>query len=55
MGTGTAAMGSKNSGVNHIICRRCGNRSYHKSHNVCSSCGYGKSAKLRTYSWLKKN
>jgi len=54
MGTGTAAMGNKNSGVNHIMCRRCGKRTYHKSHKVCSSCGFGKTAKLRRYNWNKK-
>jgi large subunit ribosomal protein L37e len=52
---GTASMGSKNSGINHIPCRRCGNRSYHKKKGECSSCAYGKSARKRVFSWNKKN
>ncbi|MFW5852952.1 MAG: 50S ribosomal protein L37e [Nanoarchaeota archaeon] len=53
MGTGTAAMGARSGKKSHIMCRRCGNHTYHKSKKVCSSCGYGKSAKLRSYSWQK--
>lgn len=47
MGTGTASFGKKSGKQNHIHCRRCGQRSYHASKKVCSSCGYGKSARLR--------
>lgn len=47
MGTGTASFGKKSGKHNHIHCRRCGSRSYHKKTGICSSCGYGKSAKLR--------
>lgn len=54
MGTGTAAMGKKNKGANHIMCRRCGKRTYHKSKKVCASCGFGASSKIRTYTWNKK-
>lgn len=55
MGTGTAAMGRKSGKKTHIICRRCGNHTYHKTKKVCSSCGYGKSPKLRSYAWQKES
>lgn len=54
MGTGTSAMGRHSGKKTHIVCRRCGGITYHAQHKVCSSCGFGKSAKLRTYSWQKK-
>jgi len=54
MGTGTASFGKKSGKKTHIVCRRCGNHTYHASHKVCSSCGFGKSAKQRSYSWQKK-
>ena len=50
---GTPSMGKKSGKKNMIVCRRCGKRSYHISRNVCSSCGYGKSAKMRKYNWMK--
>tara|TARA_Y100000310_G_scaffold162833_1_gene162776 strand:+ start:7964 stop:8200 length:237 start_codon:yes stop_codon:yes gene_type:complete len=52
---GTASKGLKrNKGRLHIRCRRCGKTAYHKIKSVCSSCGYGNSAKLRRYNWNKK-
>ncbi len=54
MSKGTASMGKKSGKMNMIHCRRCGNRTYHASKKVCSSCGYGSSAKLRSYAWQKK-
>lgn len=54
MGTGTASKGKHSKGKSHIICRRCGKHTYHKTKKKCSSCGYGASAKLRSYSWNKK-
>ncbi|MBI1972843.1 50S ribosomal protein L37e [Candidatus Woesearchaeota archaeon] len=52
---GTAAKGKKRiHGRLHIRCRRCGRASYHKIRGVCSSCGYGNTARLRRYNWLKK-
>lgn len=47
-------MGRKSGKKTHIRCRRCGESSYHIKHKVCSHCGYGKSAKIRTFSWHKK-
>jgi large subunit ribosomal protein L37e len=37
----------------HIRCRRCGKHSFHRQHNVCASCGFGETARRRTYSWAK--
>ena len=54
MSKGTASMGKKSGKKTHIVCRRCGKRTYHTSKKRCSSCGYGRSAKLRSYSWQKK-
>lgn len=54
MSKGTASMGRKSGKKSHIRCRRCGKRSYHIKKKRCSSCGYGKSAKQRTYKWQKK-
>ena len=51
---GTPSMGKKSKGKLHIMCRRCGNRSYHMKKGVCSSCGYGKSSRLRKYRAGKK-
>ncbi|HLD12676.1 MAG TPA: 50S ribosomal protein L37e [Candidatus Nanoarchaeia archaeon] len=55
MSKGTASQGQKrNKGVLHIRCRRCGRSSYHKIKKVCSDCGFGRSARLRSYQWNKK-
>ncbi|MCH8003133.1 MAG: 50S ribosomal protein L37e [Nanoarchaeota archaeon] len=54
MSKGTASMGKKSGKKNMIHCRRCGLRTYHIRKHKCSSCGYGKSARLRSYNWQKK-
>lgn len=53
MTKGASSMGKKSGKDVHIKCRRCGKASYHKINGICASCGYGKSAKLRQYSWQK--
>ncbi|HJJ56498.1 MAG TPA: 50S ribosomal protein L37e [Methanocorpusculum sp.] len=53
MTKGTASFGLRNK-HSHIICRRCGKQSYHARHGVCSSCGFGKSSKIRGYKWIKQ-
>ncbi|MGC8581290.1 MAG: 50S ribosomal protein L37e [Thermoplasmata archaeon] len=51
MGKGTP---SKSGGkITHGVCRRCGNHSYHLQKKVCSSCGFGRTSKRRSYSWSK--
>jgi large subunit ribosomal protein L37e len=54
MTKGTPSLGKKSGKDVHIRCRRCGKASYHKIRGVCASCGYGNSAKLRSYNWQKK-
>jgi large subunit ribosomal protein L37e len=43
MSKGTPSQGKKNKSL-HIRCRRCGNNSFHKKQEVCSSCGFGRAA-----------
>ncbi|MBT3985269.1 50S ribosomal protein L37e [archaeon] len=54
MSKGTPSMGRKSGKTTHIRCRRCGKPSYHKIKHICSSCGYGKTAKIRKYNWQKE-
>ncbi|MEA2035423.1 MAG: 50S ribosomal protein L37e [Euryarchaeota archaeon] len=46
MSKGTPSMGKKQK-TTHVACRRCGSISFHKTHKVCSSCGFGKSRRMR--------
>ena len=55
MGTGTASMGKRSGKKNHIVCRRCGKHAYHATTGICASCGFGKTTKLRSYSWQKES
>lgn len=52
MGKGTPSKGK--SKKTHILCRRCGKRSYHVRKKRCASCGFGASAKRRNYAWANK-
>mmetsp|Transcript_3364 Transcript_3364/g.10467 ORF Transcript_3364/g.10467 Transcript_3364/m.10467 type:complete len:112 (-) Transcript_3364:44-379(-) len=52
MTKGTCSFGKKNNKT-HIVCRRCGKRSYHVQKSTCASCGYP-AAKLRKYNWSEK-
>ena len=55
MTKGTYAKGQKvHKGRLHIRCRRCGKPAYHKIDQICASCGYGRSQKIRQYAWMKK-
>jgi len=51
MTKGTPSMGRKSGKKNMIRCRRCGRHAYHIRKKKCSSCGFGKSSKLRKYNW----
>ncbi|KAL6306224.1 ribosomal protein L37e-domain-containing protein, partial [Sparassis latifolia] len=44
---------SKRHTKSHTLCRRCGNRAFHKQHKECAQCGYPR-AKLRSYEWGQK-
>ncbi len=53
MSKGTPSFGKRNKKT-HIMCRRCGQKKYHVRKKVCASCGFGATAKLRSYSWQTK-
>lgn len=50
MTKGTPSMGRKNK-ISHRRCRRCGRVAFKVNTRECAACGYGKSAKMRRYSW----
>jgi large subunit ribosomal protein L37e len=52
MTKGTPSSGKKNRPT-HVRCRRCGNHSFHVRKKRCASCGFGDSAKQRSYNWTK--
>jgi len=53
MSKGTSSMGKKQKRT-HVRCRRCGRHAFHAQKNRCASCGFGESAKLRSYAWAHK-
>ena len=53
MARGTPSMGKHSKKKTHIRCRRCGHHSYNVRAKYCSHCGYGRSPKMRKYSWAK--
>lgn len=54
MGKGTPAKGKATGRKTHIRCRRCGRHTYHAQKKVCSACGFGKTKKIRKYTWQNK-
>ena len=54
MTKGTPSMGKKSGKKTHILCRRCGSRSYHVRKTICSKCGFGATSKVRKYTWQTK-
>ena len=53
MSKGTPSFGKRNK-VTHVLCRRCGKRTFHVSHKVCAACGFGKSRKMKKIAWQNK-
>ncbi|MEM2115927.1 MAG: 50S ribosomal protein L37e [Candidatus Woesearchaeota archaeon] len=51
---GTPSMGRKNKGRTHTRCRRCGKISYNRYKKYCSSCGFGRSKRIRNPKWIAK-
>ncbi|MFC1487247.1 50S ribosomal protein L37e [Thermoproteota archaeon] len=51
---GTSSFGKRAHKVLHIKCRRCGRRAYNVKSKKCAACAYGKSTKIRRYSWQNK-
>ena len=54
MAKGTPSFGKKQKKT-HIVCRRCGKHSYHARDGVCSACGFGKSRRIKKFSWQWKS
>merc|ERR1739848_669794 len=52
MTKGTQAQGKKHN-KSHVLCVRCGKRSFHVQKSVCSGCHYP-AAKMRKYNWAYK-
>ncbi len=51
---GTPSMGKRSKGRTHIRCRRCGRHSYNVAKGYCAACGFGRSRRLRRYSWSSR-
>lgn len=51
---GTPSMGKRSKGKTHIRCRRCGRHSYNVAKGYCAACGFGRSRRLRRYSWASR-
>ena len=51
---GTTSMGKRGRKKTHIRCPRCGRHAYHIRKKRCAACGWGKSSKIRRYSWQNK-
>jgi len=54
MSKGTPSFGKHNKGKTHIRCRRCGRHSFNVRKGYCVACGYGRSKRMRRYSWQNK-
>ena len=48
---GTPSFGKMNKNKTHIRCRRCGRHSFNVRKGYCVACGYGKSKRMRRFSW----
>ncbi|MGZ4901907.1 MAG: 50S ribosomal protein L37e [Halobacteriota archaeon] len=53
MTKGTPSMGKRQK-KSHVACRRCGFISYNYHKRTCVHCGFGRSRRLRKYSFLDK-
>lgn len=51
---GTPSMGKRSKGKTHIRCRRCGRHAYNVAKGYCAACGFGRSRRLRRYSWSSR-
>ncbi|MEM0340727.1 MAG: 50S ribosomal protein L37e [Acidilobaceae archaeon] len=54
MTKGTPSMGKHGRSKTHITCRRCGRHSYNVAKGYCAACGFGRSRRIRRYSWQNK-
>ncbi|WP_457555269.1 50S ribosomal protein L37e [Candidatus Pyrohabitans sp.] len=53
MSKGTPSMGKRNK-LLHVRCRRCGRNAYHVKKKRCAACGFGRTRRIRSYSWQNK-
>jgi large subunit ribosomal protein L37e len=53
MSKGTASMGKRQKRT-HVKCRRCGSVSLNIHTKECTSCGFGKTSRMRSYKWQAK-
>ncbi|MCL2549543.1 MAG: 50S ribosomal protein L37e [Methanimicrococcus sp.] len=51
---GTPSLGQRQKRT-HMKCRRCGSTSFNIHTKQCVACGFGRSAKLRDYKWVRKS
>ena len=51
---GTPSMGKRSKGKTHIRCRRCGRHAYNVAKGYCAACGFGRSKRIRKYSWSSR-
>ncbi|RLE56500.1 MAG: 50S ribosomal protein L37e [Thermoprotei archaeon] len=51
---GTTSFGKHSRGKTHIRCRRCGRHAYNVRKKYCAACGFGRSSRMRKYSWQNK-
>ncbi len=54
MSKGTPSFGKMARSYTHIRCPRCGRHSYNVAKKYCAACGWGRSSRLRRYSWMNK-
>jgi large subunit ribosomal protein L37e len=54
MSKGTPSFGKRQKRT-HVLCRRCGRRSFHIRKKRCSACGYGESSKIKDYNWKERD
>lgn len=47
MTKGTASRGKRGKTKTHVICARCGSKSYNHRKDVCASCGFGRGPKIK--------
>ncbi len=51
---GTPSFGKMNGPPTHIRCRRCGRNAFNVRKGYCAACGFGRSKRIRRYSWQNK-
>ncbi|RZN14831.1 MAG: 50S ribosomal protein L37e [Methanosarcinales archaeon] len=54
MTKGTTSQGKRQKRT-HIKCRRCGKVAFHTSKKACSSCGFGRTKRMRNYKWQRRS